>query len=252
MSKVQIKQINGLEQKLTEISGTLKITLTQDNHNFEIGRVVSFVTNQASNAWVYANANDEDKLGRVIISEIIDSNTFVGILSGVITIDTFNLTPSAYYFVDGTGNGTLTTNPDNLSFSNPILQAITSTVAHVLSWRPSENVTTEPETGLTQEYTQVDTPITTDGNFSTTNITLDFEPINNSTIQVYVNGNAIIESYGNRDGQCYFSSDNGATSKTLETITAGDTLYWNAIITGYNLDSADYVSMVYHKNILDI
>jgi hypothetical protein len=248
MSKVQIKQINGLEQRLTDVNGNLKIILTQSNHNFIVGRIVAFYNGN----WVYADANDEGKLGRIVVEEILDTNTFVGILSGVITVSTWNLTPSAYYYVDGTGDGTITTSIEGISYSNPILQAITPTVAHVLSWRPSENVTPEPDPGLTQEYTQYGIPTVTSGNYSSTGITLDFEPINDSTIQVYVNGNAIIESYQDREGQCYFSSDNGQTAKRLTTITAGDTLYWNGLISGYNLDSADYISMVYHKNVLDV
>ncbi len=44
---------------------------------------------------------------------------------------------------------------------------------------------------------------------------------------------------------CYFSSNGGTTAKALSAITAGDTLYWNAVITGVNLSSANLISMYY-------
>lgn len=246
MSKVQIKQINGLSQRLDEVSSSSRLVITQNSHNFIVGRVIAFVDGN----WVYADATDPNKLGRVVVEEIIDQNSFYAVLSGVIDITGWNLTPSAYYFVDGTGNGTITTDTTGLPFSNPILQAITTTTAHVLPWRPSQ-VLVEPPTGLTQEYTQIEIPSVTSGNYSSTGITLDFKPINNSTIQVYVNGSAVKETYGDRTGECYFSSDSGATAKAVENIQAGDTLYWNGIIAKYNLDANDYISIVYHKSILD-
>jgi hypothetical protein len=248
MSRIEIKQIRGLTERLNETSGSLKITLIQNNHGFIPGNAISFYDQN----WVLANSNDENKLGRIIVETIIDSSTFVGVLSGIIEIANWGLVPSTYYFVDGSGDGTLTPDTEGLTFSNPIIQAITTEIAHVLPWRPSIIFDpTQTQEGLTQEYTQEETPNTTDGNYSSTGITIDFKPINNSTVQVYLNGLAMLESYGNRNGQVYFSNDNGVTARNVDEIQSGDTLYWNSIITGFELDENDYISLVYHKNLLD-
>jgi hypothetical protein len=78
-------------------------------------------------------------LGRLIVESITNVNTFVAVQSGDITISGWGLIPGAYYVVDETGNGTLTEYSAGLdyNFSNPVLQAITSTYAHVLPWRAS-------------------------------------------------------------------------------------------------------------------
>lgn len=243
MSIIKIKQVSGLPERLDGLNSSLKITLIQNNHNFSEGKAISYFEQN----WVLANSNDENKLGRVIVESIIDSNTFVGVLSGVIEITNFGLIPSTYYFV-GT-NGNLTTSTDGLEYSNPILQAITNEIAHVLPWRASLIFVPIPE--LVQEFTQEEIPSSTSGDFSSTGITLTFKPINNSTVQVYLNGSALIESYGNRLGEVYFSSDDGITAKAVNEINSGDILYWNGNIVGFNLDINDRISIVYHKNSSD-
>lgn len=243
MSIIKIKQVSGLPERLDGLNSSLKITLIQNNHNFSEGKAISYFEQN----WVLANSNDENKLGRVIVESIIDSNTFVGVLSGVIEITNFGLIPSTYYFV-GT-NGNLTTSTDGLEYSNPILQAITNEIAHVLPWRASLIFVPIPE--LVQEFTQEEIPSSTSGDFSSTGITLTFKPINNSTVQVYLNGSALIESYGNRLGEVYFSSDGGITAKAVNEINSGDILYWNGNIVGFNLDINDRISIVYHKNSSD-
>ncbi len=248
MSKIQIKQIRGLSEKINEATGSLRMPLIQNNHNFVPGKAISYYNQN----WVLANSNDENKLGRIIVESIIDSNTFIGVLSGIIEISNWGLTPSTYYFVDGSGQGNLVTDTEGLTFSNPILQAITEEIAHVLPWRPSIIFDpTETQEGLTQEFTQEEVPDVTDGDYSSTGITLSFRPINNSTVQVYLNGSALLESYGTRDGKVYFSNDGGLTARNIGEIEAGDTLYWNGNISGFDLDGNDYISIVYHKNLLD-
>jgi len=106
--------------------------------------------------------------------------------------------------------------------------------------------TMTPNEFLTREYTQDGIPFITNGNYSYTGIYLDYKPIINSTIQVYVNGGAVKESYGNRDGQVYFSNDGGVTARNKFNIQAGDLLYWNSGISEYELDENDIVSIVYH------
>lgn len=242
MSKLEIKQINGLEE-LLQTRSTVRYTFTQNNHGFEPGDLLAHY----NGVWVLAET-DETKLGTIIVEQVVDANSFTAVLEGFIQISTWNLIPGQYYFTSETA-GQLTNTPTDPIFSNPILQAITSTTAHVLAWRPDKKVDS-PDllSGLEQEITQDSIPTLTDGNYQFTGITISFTPINSSSIQVYVNSVAIRESYGNRLGECYFSGDNGSTAKNLGFIQVGDSLYWNGIIAGYNLDDKDRISLVAHAS----
>jgi hypothetical protein len=45
---------------------------------------------------------------------------------------------------------------------------------------------------------------------------------------------------------CYFSGDAGATARSLKDVIAGDLLFWNQSVAGFNLDAAtDVVSFFY-------
>lgn len=47
---------------------------------------------------------------------------------------------------------------------------------------------------------------------------------------------------------CYFSSDGGANSKSLDSLSPGDRLYWKGSNSGYELDSADRIDINFVKN----
>ena len=254
MSQIKIKQIDGLQAKLDQIdalilSGSLKSSYAQNNHGFSAGKAISF----SNGEWVLADASVSDKLGRIIIESFTDINTFIAVQIGNIIIPGWNLIPGKFYLVDETGNGSLipfnsTTDPD-VAHSNPVLQAITTELAQVIPWRPSLGATPLAQ-GV--EITQTDLiPTQTNGNKSSTGITLTYTPYLNSTVQVYVNGVAVTETYGNFSGDAYFSSDGGVTSNTLEQISAGDTLYWNGNSAGYNIGTGDYIDIIYERSSLD-
>jgi hypothetical protein len=45
---------------------------------------------------------------------------------------------------------------------------------------------------------------------------------------------------------CYFSNDGGATARLLKNVVAGDLLYWNQSVAGFNLSSStDIVSFFF-------
>lgn len=252
MSQIKIKQIDGLQAKLDQldtqlVTGSLKSEYTQTTHGFSAGDVIAF----NNGSWVLADSSTAEKLGRLVV-ESVTTNTFIAVQIGNIEVTGWNLTAGEFYVVTEVGDGSITeyvspNNPDFL-FSNPVLQAITSTKAQVLPWRPSLGSTTIAQG---QEYTQQETPTATSGNESTTGITLEFTPFADGSVQVFVNSVAITESYSDKTGDVYFSNDGGTTVRNVADLEAGDQLIWNGIIAGYDLTTSDAIELVYEKSSLD-
>ena len=89
-------------------------------------------------------------------------------------------------------------------------------------------------------------PIATSGNLSSTGVTLSRQPTAKTFIEINVNGSIIDVKDGTGTNQtCYFSSDGGLTAKTYTQLSIGDTLYWNGILAGYDLDGDDRIDMTY-------
>jgi hypothetical protein len=82
------------------------------------------------------------------------------------------------------------------------------------------------------------TPLITTGDNQPTGVTLSHTPLKHIPIKVFVNGQA--QEVGNN---CYFY-DNGVVD--LESINLGDELYWNGIITGYDLENDDIILLIYN------
>lgn len=250
MSQIKIKQIEGLQDILDAIivsitSGSVKSTFTQIAHGFSAGQIVAF----DGGSWVIADASTEDTLGRIVIESITDANNFVGVQLGKVTVSTWDLTPGAFYVVDdsGTGYPALFTTNDAYAYSNPVMQAIDATTAHVLPWRPSVGDTVEIEQGV-QVYQRDLTPLATSGDYSSTGITIDYTPFSDSAVDVLVNGLGLSEADGDRDAAAvYFSNDGGLTAKSIANIEAGDTLYWNGDIAGFELTADDVIDIMYER-----
>ena len=56
---------------------------------------------------------------------------------------------------------------------------------------------------------------------------------------------------GDKTFDCYFSNDGGTTARLVVDIEAGDILYWNGSIAGYQLDATDDIDISYQKGSLD-
>lgn len=251
MSQIKIKQIEGLQAKLDLFdahmaSGSLKSSYNQANHGLEAGQVIAYF----GGMWVTADASAADKLGRLVVESVTDADNFVAVQIGNIEVSTWNLTPGAFYVVDNTGNGTVVPfvngNDPQFEFSNPVYQAITATKAQVLPWRPSIS---SQNLSLGVEHTQSDLiPLESNGNGSATGITMEFAPFGDSEVQVYINGVAVTESYGDKTGDVYFSNDGGATATTTSQIVAGTELFWNSDIAGFEIGAGDTFDLVYEKD----
>ena len=252
MSQIKIKQIEGLQDVLDAIivavtSGSLKSSFTQVEHGFSAGQVVAY----DGATWILADASTEDSLGRIVIESISSPDTFIGVQVGKVTVPTWNLIPGAFYVVDDSGTGVpveFTVN-DAYAYSNPIMQAITETTAHVLPWRPS--VGGAPvDTGV-EVYQRDLSPANTNGDASPTGITITYTPFLDSAVDIIVNGVGVSEGDGVKTSDCYFSNDGGATAKLNANIEAGDELYWNGNIAGYELSTTDNIDIIYSKSALD-
>jgi len=79
--------------------------------------------------------------------------------------------------------------------------------------------------------------------------TLSYTPLNGAIV-IHVNG--IRESVGDgvKTESIFFSSDGGTTAKSLMSIMAGDTPYWNGSVAGYELDTDDLIDYDYEYDLI--
>jgi hypothetical protein len=85
----------------------------------------------------------------------------------------------------------------------------------------------------------------TDGDLATSS-TITHAPFNGDYVQVFVNGLKASVGDGVKTGvECYFSANGGSTAKAFASITAGDSLYWNGSVAGYQLATTDVLDFCY-------
>ena len=88
-------------------------------------------------------------------------------------------------------------------------------------------------------------PQATSGDGATTGLTISIAPIPGSYVGVRINGIGYIVGDGVTTMDCYFSADGGATARAFSAIQAGDTLYWNGVIAGFDLFPSFRVDLDY-------
>ena len=91
----------------------------------------------------------------------------------------------------------------------------------------------------------------TEADGDSTGIAITFTPFHDSIVTVKVNGIEINLGDGVKTEATYFSNDEGLTARLIADIEAGDLLYWNGSIAGYELDAADDIDISYQKSSLD-
>jgi len=82
-------------------------------------------------------------------------------------------------------------------------------------------------------------------------VSITHTPFSDSLVTIKINGMEVNLSDGNKLKECYFSRDGGSSSVLIQDIIAGDTLYWNGSIAGYQLDGTDDLDISYQKSSLD-
>lgn len=103
--------------------------------------------------------------------------------------------------------------------------------------------------GIPTDSDQDMIPNVTSSDGDSTGMTISYTPHRDGLVQIYVNGLGVGVGDGTKSAGCYFSSDGGSTAKTIENIEAGDTLYWNGSIAGYELDGGDSVDFMYERTV---
>lgn len=249
MAQIKIKQVDGLQSILDALtiavtSGSLKSSYTQNSHGFTAGMILSYV----NGSWVPADATTEETLGRIVVESVVTANTFVGVQVGTITVPSWDLTPGSYYVVDESGTGIPAefTSNDAYSISNPVLQALTSTIAHVLPWRPSigKQIIEVPVS-----ITQSALALPTEGDYQPTGLSMQYTPYKDGSVNVLINGISVLEGDGVKTAEVYFSNDGGVTAKSIANIEAGDEIYWNGSIAGFDLTGTDQIDVEYQRTI---
>lgn len=89
------------------------------------------------------------------------------------------------------------------------------------------------------------TPSATSGDESTSGLTIAAEPALDGYVGVSINGAFYTVGDGSKLKDCYFSVDGGTTARAISAIAAGDTLYWNGLVAGFDLANTDRVSFHY-------
>jgi len=84
-----------------------------------------------------------------------------------------------------------------------------------------------------------------------TGINITYTPFDDSVVTIKVNGMEINLGDGVKTEASYFSNDGGTSARLIADIEAGDTLYWNGSIAGYELDATDDIDVGYEKSSLD-
>lgn len=88
---------------------------------------------------------------------------------------------------------------------------------------------------------------TSDGDLAVTTA-VAVTPRSDSNVKVEINGvNASVGDGSKLGVDCYFSGDGGSTARTISAIQAGDQLYWNGSIAGYQLAAADRITFRYDE-----
>jgi hypothetical protein len=91
------------------------------------------------------------------------------------------------------------------------------------------------------------TPNAVSVNNGDTGLTLPSDPPANCRIDIFVNGELLETGDGTKSKNFYLSGDNGSTARPFSATTTGDKLFFNAVVTGWNLETTDKVSIHYNS-----
>jgi hypothetical protein len=148
--------------------------------------------------------------------------------------------------IDGTSDNIV----DGVGYinSNGLCSSSTGNPAILLMVEGStEDIATDVGVVLNNDYDM--SPNQTNGNYSPTGLTITNTPFLGSKIEVRINGidANIGEANDYSQKSCYFSPD-GFIIRDFVDIVAGDELYWNGTLVGFDLDQDDDVDFIYQTS----
>ncbi len=88
--------------------------------------------------------------------------------------------------------------------------------------------------------------VTTADGQAATATTVATTPAGDGYVEVSVNGIMVTLGDGVKTRDAYFSADGGTTARAISAIAAGDTLYWNGSIAGFELAATDKIDFLYN------
>lgn len=161
------------------------------------------------------------------------------VADGLGPITSSGLTAGSPVYLSGTA-GEVSPTPGTVSVKVGVAVSATSFIFQ--RPLPAASVTPVP-TAYTGDKALVATAVTGDETYSGVDITET--PFSDGYVQVLLNGMQVELGNGVKTKDCYFSGDSGSTARAISAITAGDGLYWNAVISGVALDSLDEFDLNY-------
>jgi len=108
------------------------------------------------------------------------------------------------------------------------------------------------EVGVETDSDLNQTPSVTTSDGDATGVFITYTPFQDSNVQILVNGVNVNLGDGAKNQPCYFSADGGTNARAIADITAGDQLYWNGSIAGYELDGTDEIDVIYDASSDDL
>lgn len=108
------------------------------------------------------------------------------------------------------------------------------------------------EVGVETDSDLNQTPSVTVEDGDPTGVFISYTPFRDSNVQILINGINVNLGDGLKNQPCYFSADGGVNARLIKDIAAGDQLYWNGSIAGYQLDATDEVDVIYDASSDDV
>lgn len=87
-----------------------------------------------------------------------------------------------------------------------------------------------------------------------TGVTIEYTPFKDSKVDVLLNGIQVNLGDGVKTKDCYFSEAEGIGihARLIKDITAGDELFWNPSVAGFDLDEGDDIDFNYEASNFDV
>lgn len=92
-----------------------------------------------------------------------------------------------------------------------------------------------------------ETPLAVTTDNGDTGLTLADNPPVGCRIDVFVNGELLECGDGVKTKNFYLTNDNGLTARSFTDTANGDKLFFNAVVTGWNLETSDKISIHFEK-----
>lgn len=231
----------------TEIANVLNADFTANGINLEASTVDSGtagfpnlkISATSASATINISGTDTDKLADTFLT-----GTGVAATTSAASSDFLVLTRA-----DG-GDILITASKGDYININGLTSSSMGSSAVLLMIEGAGSTISETGVETSDDLDWIPNNTSADGDYA--GITITYTPYSDSNVQVTVNGVGANLGDGVKTKDCYFSGDNGTTARAIADITAGDKLYWNGSIAGFELEDTDLVDIIYDASSNDV